>query len=124
MKPLLFSVLTLPLPAVAADFWCLPDRICDSGSCAADITEVSAFRLTNPDSTATSLESHGETIAMEKTVQRAGNSQWNGINLAGEHEAVYLDRDSMEFIYWIGDEPVRFVEQVVRYRSVGTCEEQ
>ena len=121
---MLFCALILPLPAAASDLLCMPDKICVPGSCAVAITEDSAIRLANPDSVAPLLTSHGETIAMEKTMQRNGQSEWRGVNAAGEYEAVHVDRDRMEFIYWIGDEPVRFVEQVVRYRSVGKCEEQ
>jgi hypothetical protein len=124
MKFLLFCALTLSLPAAASEFLCLPDRICVPGSCTIAINEGSAIRLTYPDSVAPLLESHGETIPMEKTFQRNGQSEWQGVNAAGEYEALYLDRDRLDFTYWIGDEPVRFVEQVVRYRSVGTCEEQ
>ena len=124
MKPLLFCALILPLPAQSSDFWCVPDTVCVPGTCDIQINEESSIRLTHPDSMAPSLRSHGETIAMTKTFERSGTSQWNGVNSLGEHEALYLDRDRMEFIYWIGGETVRNAGQEVRYKAWGRCEEQ
>ncbi len=124
MKPLLFCALIVPLPAHSGDFWCVPDKVCVPGSCDVQIDETFSFRLSHPDSTRPTLHSHDEIIAMTKILESMGNSQWTGVNLSGETEALYLDRNRMEFTYWIGSEPVRFVEQEVRYQARGSCEEQ
>ncbi len=121
--PFLLSVLAT-LPAQASDLWCVPEKVCIPGSCDIPINEEHSIRLTHADSIAPVLQSHGQAFAMAKTFERAGFSEWNGINASGEQETMSLHRGSMRFTHLIGGEFVPFVGQQVRYKSLGKCEMQ
>ena len=114
----------LPAPVMAAEFRCIPDRICVPGSCLDDMTDESVLRFTHPDSAAPALHSYGEVIAMTKTVERSGVSQWEGVNAKGEYEILHLIRNGMGFTHTIGGEFVKYVGREIRYMAKGTCEVQ
>ena len=124
MRTLILLAALAPLCAQANALRCVPDKICVPGNCDVAITEEAHIRMTHPDSMAPALQSHGETVPMAKTFEHRGQSSWAGMNAAGEYESVSLDRERMQFRYWIGKEPVRYVQPSRRYYAYGQCVEQ
>ena len=115
MKLLLLCALIMPLCAQAKDLWCMPDKICVPGTCDFQIDEGASIRLTNLETAAPSLHTRKETIAMSKTFEREGNSQWKGVNSTGETEVLSFDRERMSFLYSIRAD-------AFRYKASGLCE--
>lgn len=93
----------------------MPDTVCVTGVCGTKVSEDQSILLMNPNGMAPSLQSHGETIGMTKTLERGGISQWNGMNSSGENEIVSFIQERMEFTYLIG-------KQDLRYKASGLCE--
>ena len=72
-------------PVLAADLWCMPDRLCRDGQCRENRGEEASLRLRDIDGRAPMLRSGGEDVPMRAT-HAGATRQWQGRDGAGATE--------------------------------------
>jgi len=106
-----------PVPAHAAELWCMPAEVCRDAACKPTTDEESSVRLTDPDGPAPSLRAQAETIAMTKTYD-GPVQQWEGLNDSGAAEILAMQTSDMAFTY------LRLHPDGSQATATGICERQ
>jgi hypothetical protein len=113
---LLFAALTAPGISKAAELWCMPDTLCNATGCKPTTNEEVSVRLQDLQASTTTLRTHAEDVAMERT--RDGDVvQWQGVNANGAAEYLAWRQSDMEFTYLIRSDGRE-------YSATGLCEVQ
>lgn len=119
MRQIVILIATLlPLPAMAAGLWCMPQTVCRAdGSCHATTDEESSIRLLDIQAQTSTLRADAEDIVLTR---KTGGSvvAWDGTDEMGRAVDLIWTVADMGYTYTI-TEPGAAV-----FKDIGVCEVQ
>ncbi len=98
MRHLVILALLAPLPAAAAELWCMPQEICDGGGCHPTTDEETSVRLADWSVPATSMRSSAQDVPMTR-IRTGRVLEWQGVNRDGGTETLKVRRRDLSFTY-------------------------
>lgn len=108
----------LPLPAVAAELWCMPHTICrPDGSCRATADEESSIRLKDLQAERSTMRANVEDILLTR---KTGGTvvEWEGTDGMGRAVDLIWTVADMGYTYTITEEGGAL------FKDIGVCEVQ
>ena len=91
----------LPMPAMAAELWCMPDTLCRAdGSCRATTDEESSIRLADLQAESSTLRADAQDIALTRLT---GGTviEWAGTDDMGRAVSLIWTVEGMAYTYTI-----------------------
>jgi hypothetical protein len=117
-RALILAALLLPLPASAAELWCMPDTICNSaGKCHRTTDEETSIRLNDLAAPKASLRSNAEDVPMHRT-ENSTVLVWRGTNSWKASEELVVTKAGGSFTYTVKG------KQGTGFKATGQCEVQ
>jgi len=116
-KILTLIAVLMPAPAIAAELWCMPDRICHGTKCKANTDEEVSVRITDPDGPKPMMRAFAEDVPMVQSTE-GDLVRFNGTNEFQVNMILDLNPADMTYIMTsrlLGNEDSTYT---------GTCEVQ
>lgn len=82
LKIFLLTAALTPAPVLAAELWCMPDKICTNDKCQQNTDTESSVRLRDPDGAKPVMRAYAEDIAVTKSETKT-KVQWYGVSNIG-----------------------------------------
>ena len=100
MKHLILLAALMPLPAAAAELWCMPETLCRGEDCQSTTDEETSVRLADMEAPATTMRAHAEDVPMAR--KEAGDLvEWTGTNSGGATEVLIWTRADNAFTHTV-----------------------